>query len=92
MNAGKAVLGAMAGLAVGGILGILFAPEKGSVTRRKIADKSNDYVNDLKSKYDDFAGTLKEKFHAAKNGAHDLVDNENIKFTDVKNDISDAIY
>ena len=39
MSTGKVVLGTIAGLAIGGILGILFAPEKGSVTRKQIMDK-----------------------------------------------------
>ena len=32
MDSGKVVLGVLAGVAAGAILGILFAPEKGSVT------------------------------------------------------------
>lgn len=35
MNSGKVVLGALAGLAAGALLGILFAPDKGSETRKK---------------------------------------------------------
>lgn len=38
MSSGKVVLGMLAGLAAGAVLGILFAPEKGSKTRRKILD------------------------------------------------------
>lgn len=41
MSTGKLVSGLLAGLAVGSILGILFAPEKGSETRNKISDKRN---------------------------------------------------
>ena len=37
MNSGKLVLGLLAGLAAGAVLGILFAPEKGTETRLKIA-------------------------------------------------------
>jgi gas vesicle protein len=34
----KILIALGAGLAIGGILGILFAPEKGSETRKKISD------------------------------------------------------
>jgi gas vesicle protein len=89
MSTGKAVLGTVAGLAIGGILGILFAPEKGSVTRKQIADKGNDCVNDLKSKYADIADTLKEKFQAAKNEAQNLAENGIENFEKVQKDFND---
>ena len=40
MKADKVILGVVGGVAVGALLGILFAPEKGEKTRRKIMDKS----------------------------------------------------
>lgn len=88
MSTGKVVLGTLAGLAVGGILGILFAPEKGSVTRQQILDKGNDYADDLKSKYNGITETLKEKFQAVKNDAESIAQNGKAKFDEVKNDIN----
>ena len=60
MSTGKVVLGTMAGLAIGAIAGILFAPEKGSTTRKQIMDKGDDYVDGLKSKYDKFCDSLSD--------------------------------
>lgn len=90
MSTGKVVLGTVAGLAIGGILGILFAPEKGSVTRQQIMDKGHDYADGLKSKYNELADSLKEKFQNVKSEAQHLADNGKAKFDDVKTDISDA--
>ncbi|MEJ7683756.1 MAG: YtxH domain-containing protein [Segetibacter sp.] len=43
MNSGsKVLLGVLAGAATGAILGVLFAPDKGMETRRKISDSSRD--------------------------------------------------
>ena len=39
-DSGNTVLGILAGTAVGAVLGILFAPDKGENTRRKIADQA----------------------------------------------------
>ena len=50
MDGGKVVLGVLAGVAVGALAGILFAPDKGSETRRKISKKTSDTVGDVKSK------------------------------------------
>lgn len=85
MSTGKVVLGTMAGLAIGGILGILFAPEKGAVTRQKILDTGNDYADDLKSKYDDFADTISEKLQSAKEFAMEMAEDGKAEFNDLKN-------
>lgn len=50
MSKGKIILGTMAGIAIGTIAGILFAPGKGSKTRKKIMKKGSDYVDGLKAK------------------------------------------
>jgi len=57
MESGKVLLGVLGGVAVGALLGILFAPDKGTETRRKIADKGKHYADDLKEK---IAGIKKE--------------------------------
>lgn len=73
MSNGKIILGALAGLAVGSIIGILFAPEKGSRTRRKIMDKGEDYVDNLKGKVEDYMGALKDKYVDIKDSTAQLV-------------------
>jgi gas vesicle protein len=68
-NSGK-ILTALA--AVGALLGVLFAPDKGSETRKKINDQGKKLANDLKEKCnkgkdglkdlkEDIGHTVKEK-------------------------------
>ncbi|CAH0336407.1 hypothetical protein FVB9288_02100 [Flavobacterium sp. CECT 9288] len=45
MKNSDVALGILAGLAVGTVIGILFAPAKGSETRKKIADNGSDLKN-----------------------------------------------
>jgi gas vesicle protein len=73
MNSGKVVLGALAGLAAGAILGILFAPDKGTNTRKKIADKGKGSIDDIKKKYDDVVGSIASKFESAKSEASNYI-------------------
>ena len=53
MSKGNVLLGVLAGLAAGTVLGILFAPAKGSETRRRISDKGNEFSESLKKKFDE---------------------------------------
>jgi gas vesicle protein len=90
MSTGKVVLGTLAGLAIGGILGILYAPEKGSVTRQQIMDKGNDYADELKSKYSELADTISEKFNSAKEFAQEIADNGKAELDEIKKDVNNT--
>lgn len=46
----KILIALGAGLAIGGILGILFAPDKGSVTRHKIVDETKKLAEKINRK------------------------------------------
>ena len=69
MNTGKVLLGVLAGLAVGSLLGILFAPEKGSVTRKKISTKGHDLKEELTEKFNEFLDDINEKIEEVKDEA-----------------------
>ena len=74
MSAGKIVSAVLAGVAVGAALGILFAPDKGSVTRRTIARRSKDFTDDLGDKANEFIDSITEKFESAKDEAQRLAE------------------
>lgn len=75
MSAGKIVAAVLAGVAVGAALGILFAPDKGSETRRKITKKSKDYVDDLGEKANEFMEGITEQLEAVKEDAVRITEN-----------------
>ena len=71
-NSQKVISAVLAGAAAGLITGILLAPDKGSETRRKIADTSRktlDSVKDLANSSWDTIAEMKEKF-LSKNDGH----------------------
>ena len=66
MSKVNVVIGALAGIAVGALLGVLFAPDKGTETRKKIAKKSKDTTDSLKNKFNEFVDNISEHFEKAK--------------------------
>lgn len=70
MTTGKAILGVVAGLAAGAVLGVLFAPDKGVDTRKKIARKGKDLTDELNNtiehKFDELMTTISAKFGRVK--------------------------
>jgi gas vesicle protein len=68
MKTGKVVLGVLLAATAGVALGLLFAPEKGVRVRRKIREKGEDYLEELKDEYAHSVKSLKQKVDAAYDG------------------------
>ena len=69
-NTTKIVVAVAAGIAVGAIAGILFAPGKGSETRKKINEEGKKLYGDAKEKFrqgKEKFNDLKEKFEHKRN-------------------------
>ena len=62
MKSGKMFLGILAGFAGGALISLLFAPEKGSRTRRNMMILGDDYTDDLKDKFQEYTQTLAKKY------------------------------
>ena len=73
MKQGTMVLGILAGITAGALLGILFAPHKGSKTRKMILNKGEELSNDLQDKYEDFVDSMTDKFNDTKHEVEVLV-------------------
>jgi len=75
MDNSKLVWGFLAGAAIGGALGLLLAPDKGSETRRKIMEKGSDLSGSIKDTFTDVVDGVKDNFSKlrgeAKNAASD---------------------
>ncbi len=74
MSAKKVVIGAL----VGAVLGLLYAPVRGAVTRRFILRKGERQVDELKDKFCDFIDSITNRFDEVKDDVIDLVDDVKI--------------
>ena len=66
MNTGKVLLGVLAGVAAGALVGILFAPAKGSRTRKRIYKKGEDYAEGLNDTVGEILESISHKFEQVK--------------------------
>ncbi len=62
MRAGRIIIGALAGIAAGALVGILFAPERGSESRAKIVKRGEDYLETMKEKFNSLLDSISGKF------------------------------
>jgi len=66
MKSGNVVLGLLAGLAAGSLLGVLLAPDSGKVTCKKISKKGHDYADAAENKFNEFVDDITQKFNEVK--------------------------
>ena len=74
-NNGKLVGALLLGAAIGGALGILFAPEKGSDTRKKLYAKSDGLTDAMKEKIQDFIDEFRKDKEVVEDKANELMQN-----------------
>ncbi|HXB40801.1 MAG TPA: YtxH domain-containing protein [Bacteroidia bacterium] len=65
-NTAKLIGALLAGAAIGGALGILFAPDKGSETRKKLLAKGDDLTDAMKEKFNCFLEEIKKEVEVIK--------------------------
>lgn len=66
MKTKMVIIGLLSGVVAGLIVGMLYAPDKGSSTRRLIADKSGELSDGIKHRFHQFGEFISEKLDSTK--------------------------
>jgi len=74
MSTEKVVLGVVAGLATGALLGVLFAPDKGVRTRKRMIREGEMITDDMTEKIMDILDTITDKFNDVKKDVTDFAE------------------
>lgn len=87
MNSGKLIFGALVGIACGALIGVLFAPDKGSEVRSRILKEGDEYLDSLKKRYNSILDSIAGKFNGGRVEVSDIGEHKNSRSKEVKRDM-----
>ncbi len=73
MKTGSLIAGTLIGLTAGALLGIMFAPKKGEVTRRFVAQKGNVYIGEIKELLSESLDDVNHKIDGLKDEVKNMI-------------------
>lgn len=83
----NSVLGTLAGIAIGTIVGMLIAPDKGSNTREKIAQKGKDTTDSLKEELNVLLQKASDKYDVLKSAGNEIAQTTKTEMKKVKQEV-----
>jgi len=75
MSFKRVLVGVLAGAAAGVVLGVLFAPEKGSTTRRRFSRKGYNYTDELEEKFNELIDSITLQFETVVEEVNRMAEN-----------------
>jgi gas vesicle protein len=82
------VLGTIAGVAVGAIIGVLLAPDKGSETRGKIVQKGKETTDNFKDEINTLLEQVSDKYDVIKKAGNEIAQTGKAEMSRVKEELA----
>ena len=87
MKTSNSILGVLGGIGIGVALGVLFAPDKGTETRKKIKNQGSDLSDEIKSKFDDLMDLLGNIVSKSESKGQEMMENGKSLIEQINKDI-----
>jgi gas vesicle protein len=84
MNSAKLLTGLLLGVAAGATIAILFAPAKGSETRKRIADKKDNLVDTIADTFNQVSTAITDTYQKLKAHAEEFIGETEEKVIDLE--------
>lgn len=91
MRTTKIILSVLAGAFAGAAVGILYAPQKGKKTRRKIMNKGDEYMTDIENVINGYMDMIHKKMENMKLEITHTTDNGKAKIADAVSALTDRV-
>jgi gas vesicle protein len=79
MSFKRVLIGVMAGVAAGTALGVLYAPEKGSTTRKRFSRSGYNYSDELEEKFEELIDSITQQFETVVEEVNRMSENGKLK-------------
>ncbi len=90
MKSGKLILGVLAGIAAGTLIGVLFAPDKGSESIKKITERGESYLDSIKSRFNALLDAMSGQFNGGKVEISDIGETRKVNSKEAKREMQSS--
>jgi gas vesicle protein len=91
MKTSNILLSVLGSAFVGALLGVLYAPDKGTKTRKQLAKKGDEYADTAKKEYDVLIDKMGKQYEALKSQSEEVLNKGKSRAEKLKEDLKKSV-